>query len=116
MTDDKEPTTIRELALMLRERDRQYMQRFEGLDNANSLALSNVKLETAAALLSATAAVGKAEVVVNERFKAIENKIDQVLQQQSIGKGRSEGANWLWMIIAGAIGLGAGVVAAFFHR
>jgi hypothetical protein len=50
--------------------------------------------------------------------KNLEDKIRVIEQRQDFTKGRSDGANWLWGILAGAGGLLIGVIGAAiaFHH
>jgi hypothetical protein len=45
-------------------------------------------------------------------LKASSDKIAALAAGETFTKGRSDGANWMWGIIAGLIGLAAGVVLA----
>jgi len=94
--------------------------------------LANAKEQTAAALAAAKEAVTKAEISnekhfesVNEfrgqqkdmiatlvprgeadvRFKSIEDRLAAIAANQNTGKGRWEGANWLWGVLIGVLGL-----------
>lgn len=140
MSDDP---TVRELAIVMAERDRLYSQRFADLDKANTLALTGVREMTAAALMAAKEAVTKAENsnekrfdAVNEfrgqlkdvigtltskdevmvRFKSFEDRLTLVASQQTLTRGQSEGAHRLWALLVGAIGVGLGVLAAVTLR
>ena len=133
-------TALKEIMM---ERDRLYGQRFDGLDRANIVALSGVRGETAAALAAAKEAVTKAELAnekrfeaVNEfrgqlrdmistliskdevgvRFSGITEKIELLMRAQDTTKGRSDGANWLWGIIVGAVGLALGILGSITFK
>lgn len=122
---------------LLNERDRLYGQRFDSMDKANAVALAAVRDATNAALTAAKEAVLKAETAnerrfesMNEfrgqlrdmiatlsskdevmvRFHAVEDKITLVNERVNLMRGHSEGANWLWVIIASVIGIAFGII------
>lgn len=112
---------------ILAERELRYAQKFESLEKANVLALSNAKEQTATALASNEKRLdgmnefrqqqrdmidtlmprGEADA----RFKAMEDKLNIVIAAQNTGKGKFEGANWLWGVIIGLVGLGIAFIS-----
>lgn len=154
-------TSVRELAAVIAERDRQYAQRFEAqqkavdaalaaqdkataaafsaAEKAVAAALAAQEKATSAAFLAANSAVAKAEMAnekrldsvnefraqlkdqantlatrseVNVQLKSVQDKIDIVSADQMSTRARSEGASNLWTLIAGVIGIIAGILVA----
>jgi vacuolar-type H+-ATPase subunit E/Vma4 len=121
--------TARELLAIINERSKANDQRFEAQERAVAAALAAekeavTKAESAAEkrfdsvnefrgqLKDQTATfVPRAEMVallkgVDEKTRDNEDKINRLI-------ARSEGANWLWSVIAGVAGLTIGIAGAF---
>jgi len=130
------------LKAVVAERDRQYTQRFDAADKAVAAALAAQHEATAAAFAAANTAVVKAETAnekrldsVNEfraqlkdqaatlstraevtvQFKAMEDKVAAIQQLVTAAEGRGQGANNLWILILGGLGLLV-VAAGIFLR
>ena len=128
---------------LLQERDKQYIQRFEGLDKASALALGGVREATASALAAAKEAVIKAETAnekrfdavnefrsqqkdlaaslvskdeVNIRFKAFDDKITMLLAHESEAKGRGAGIGSYSTALLAILGIVVGILAVVYRH
>lgn len=120
--------TTREILSIINERDRHYIQRFDGQEKAVAAALAAAK----EAVIKAEGASEKRFDSVNEfrntlkdqqqtllprgealiRFKSTEDKLAIIEAWQNSASGRSDGFMWLWGLLVGAGGLVAGLVIA----